>query len=471
MANRFWVNDDADNDANVAANWSATSGGSGGAGVPTGSDDVVLDSAVNDNCTLTANFACLSLSINLTGGYTGQFDAVTFDLAIGTGTVDFTTSQANKILMGSGTWTCDGNWISSPMGGSAFLQETADLVMTGTSKNLTLNSNEGRNARNATIAAGATITTTGGGLIQPLTVANGGALTINTGSLTTGGNSTVGTSCTVDGTGTWVIKNGANITSLGSAVAVDVTFQRANDIAAGTYSGAVQFSGAGASNTMTFLGDVVFTGAVTVGQSNNVLTFANSVNNPDITIQGAFDLTPVGGSVTWTKGTGTITISGSSSQNIDFNGETIEDLTINKSAGDLVMMGGFITDVFTGTSTGSGDFDPNGQDIESVGDCSWAAAFLFDTASAATMNACTFTVGGNFTADGQTLNATATWALEVTGTAVASGVGAVAYSNATGFTEITATGWTDNGNNTNWNLGAAPSGNPWYSYYQEQLAA
>jgi hypothetical protein len=159
------------------------------------------------------------------------------------------------------------------------------------------------------------------------------------------------------------------------------------------------------------------------------------------------------GAATWTKGTGTITFSGGLPQAIDFQGLTIEDMVVNKSAGAITIGDNFTTDSFTGTSTGAGDFDPNEKTITVTGDCNWAAAFTFDGIGDDVMNGSDWQIGGNFTCDGQTLPATASWDLDITGTAVASGIGDVAYSTA-GGTAITATGWTDNENNSGWIFGA-----------------
>ena len=87
-------------------------------------------------------------------------------------------------------------------------------------------------------------------------------------------------------------------------------------------------------------------------------------------------------------------------------------------------------------------FDPNGQALTIDGNCDWAATFDF-VADADAMNGCTWDIGGNFTADGQTLNATATWYLYVDGTANARGMGEVEYCDASdgaGSTEIDASG-------------------------------
>ena len=119
------------------------------------------------------------------------------------------------------------------------------------------------------------------------------------------------------------------------------------------------------------------------------------------------------------------------------------------------MTGGVTCDYFLGTSTGMGDFDPNGQTIVTAGNCDWAAAFLFDSA-ADCLNGCVWTVGGNWTADAQDLNATAKWDLDVTGTAVAANEGNVEYCEADGGEEIDASAgpWVIDGNTLNWNVGA-----------------
>jgi len=84
-ANRYWVATSA-GDWNSAANWSTTSGGSGGASVPGSGDDVFFTSARNGNCTLNAGVNVASMNL---GGYTG------------------TIAQASgiSVTVGSGGWT------------------------------------------------------------------------------------------------------------------------------------------------------------------------------------------------------------------------------------------------------------------------------------------------------------------------------------------------------------------------------
>lgn len=66
MASRFWVGGTGNWDASTTTNWSATSGGAGGASVPTSSDSVTFDSASNGTdytVTITATANCLSLTV------------------------------------------------------------------------------------------------------------------------------------------------------------------------------------------------------------------------------------------------------------------------------------------------------------------------------------------------------------------------------------------------------------------------
>ena len=54
MANKFWVGGTGTWDATTTTNWSLTSGGAGGAAVPTSADAVIIDSlSGTGTCTMT----------------------------------------------------------------------------------------------------------------------------------------------------------------------------------------------------------------------------------------------------------------------------------------------------------------------------------------------------------------------------------------------------------------------------------
>lgn len=69
MANRYWVGGTGTWDASNTANWSATSGGAGGASVPTSADGAIFNASSGAGvCTIAAVVPCLFM---YTSGYTG----------------------------------------------------------------------------------------------------------------------------------------------------------------------------------------------------------------------------------------------------------------------------------------------------------------------------------------------------------------------------------------------------------------
>ena len=96
---RIW-DGDTNTDWDTDANWSGDT-------VPQAGENVVFDATDVTNCSLDVNTANLA-SINFAAGYTGTFDAVTFDVTVA-GTV---TMASTRIDMGDGTWTCAGVWDS-----------------------------------------------------------------------------------------------------------------------------------------------------------------------------------------------------------------------------------------------------------------------------------------------------------------------------------------------------------------------
>ena len=89
MANRYWVGGTANWDATAGTKWALTSGGPGGASVPTSSDDVYFDNN-SGNGTVTTNYnspTCHSLiCTGFTGTLTGVYDIFLYgDLVLGSG--------------------------------------------------------------------------------------------------------------------------------------------------------------------------------------------------------------------------------------------------------------------------------------------------------------------------------------------------------------------------------------------------
>lgn len=111
-ANRYWVGGTGNWDASTTTHWSATSGGGGGASVPTLADNVYFNAASNATAytvTITAEASCANLSVanpasgvlTLAGSSDLSVDG-DFELASGmtnsyTGTISFTTSSESYI--------------------------------------------------------------------------------------------------------------------------------------------------------------------------------------------------------------------------------------------------------------------------------------------------------------------------------------------------------------------------------------
>jgi hypothetical protein len=142
MANRYWVGGNAAWDGTVGTKWATTSGGSGGASVPTSTDDVFFDAASGAiTCTIsTGNTGAKSItctgftgdltgtaSLSVSGGITlvaGMTYSYTGALSlIGTGTV----TSAGKTL---GNTTVNGAGITVTLGGNTTLGATLIFTLT-----------------------------------------------------------------------------------------------------------------------------------------------------------------------------------------------------------------------------------------------------------------------------------------------------------------------------------------------------
>ena len=136
MADRFWVGGTANWDATAGTKWATTSGGAGGASVPTSADDVYFDAASSGTVTITSGRA---KSINCTG-FTGTL--------AGTGTMTVSGSVTLSAGMGythTGTMTINGSGTIISAGkqlcdiainGSGISVVMGDALTTGSSRNL-----------------------------------------------------------------------------------------------------------------------------------------------------------------------------------------------------------------------------------------------------------------------------------------------------------------------------------------------
>ncbi len=77
-ASRYWVSSSSGN-WNAPSNWSATSGGTGGATVPSASDQVYFNNLKNGNCTINSTVNVFGLNID---GYSGTITNTTYAITV-----------------------------------------------------------------------------------------------------------------------------------------------------------------------------------------------------------------------------------------------------------------------------------------------------------------------------------------------------------------------------------------------------
>lgn len=114
MANRYWVGGTGSWNGSNTVNWSATSGGAGGASIPTAADDVFFN-ASSGTGTATVSASRVAKSINCTG-YTGTLDI---------------SSSSNLTLSGSATFSSGMTFTTTGISPIITFNATATLTSAG----------------------------------------------------------------------------------------------------------------------------------------------------------------------------------------------------------------------------------------------------------------------------------------------------------------------------------------------------
>jgi len=366
----FWVDDDVDGLFNNANNWSSSSGGAGGLGVPTLQDKIVFDGGNVTNCRL--NLAMTVGEIDMQAAYTGTIDGATDDLSHAiTGDV---TLDGTRFDMGDGTWTVSGNWDNVDV--TTFNRNLSTLVMDGTSKNIVtgfaptfhhITFSGTITIPNAPIASSVqfhgTCTVSGtldievGRQIRTIT---DGAVFTGAGTVTGSGVYRAGADTTYSFNGTYTAAELRLDESTTLTVAPTIDSALVTFLVSGSGNKTLTF----AAGTTTFTGDVIFN--VNAANTNTV---ANNTNNPNLVFEGDVTLTETVGTLTWTKGTGTITFSGTTvTQTITTLNKGLEDFVMNKASGTVVIVDNTTTESLTLTA-GIWDAATNDPNFTIAGDC------------------------------------------------------------------------------------------------------
>lgn len=296
MANRFWVGGNANWDATAGTKWATTSGGAGGAAVPTTADDVFLDNgAGTGNVTIPASTTVSCRSLNCTG-YTKilTFAATTSNITCGDGTAGASNvallfvSGMTLTLTGVGTITCQST------------SATQQTITGGTKTlpNITING-----AGSSYIAGDALVGT-------------GATFTLSSGTWDNGGfNSSYGLwSITGSVARTWKMSGSAiTATSVGNAWNANVTTNlTASDL---NSSGSITLSGSGSIlGAANFLGGGLTYNSVTC-QSIGVSVISGANTYANLTISGGASAASEMRIAATQTVTGTLTLNGNSITN------------------------------------------------------------------------------------------------------------------------------------------------------------
>ncbi|HSE56972.1 MAG TPA: hypothetical protein VLB02_02725, partial [Candidatus Paceibacterota bacterium] len=243
-ASRYWVGGTGTWDQSTTTHWSASSGGSGGASVPTASDDVFIDSSSGSG-TITVSATAPMLSLDFTG-YTGTF-------------------------AGSAATTISG---SLTLGAGMTLTYTGNITFNATSGSRTITSN------GKSLASSVTFNGTGGTwAIQDTFVTTQGIVlvagTLNLNNFNTTSSSFVGTGTGVRtltmGSGTWTLSGSGIVWDIENAsVTPDITFNaNTSTIKVTNTSGAVTFRGGSHTYNKLWFSKGADTNSITITGSAN----------------------------------------------------------------------------------------------------------------------------------------------------------------------------------------------------------
>ena len=234
MPNRYWVGGTANWDNTAGTKWSATSGGAGGASVPTTADDVFFDASSGAG-TVTVNQLTVSAgSLNCTGF---------------TGTINGAGSNSNISCVGNIT-------LNSTMG---FGSGSLGLIITGTSTLISAT----KEASRTTVNSGGVLTLgdafAGSTSFDTITVNSGGTLTTSNFNVTVGTfvvNGTVNLGSSTITVSTWEFSGGTLNAGTSNIVVVGGASGSLTSGAATYYR--LELTSTGASVTHTFNGSCSF---------------------------------------------------------------------------------------------------------------------------------------------------------------------------------------------------------------------
>lgn len=504
MSDLYWVNDASTGLWHNSNNWASTPGGTGGAGIPGTGDIAHFTSDCNDNCSLDNHITVGGLDI--ASGYGGKFDALSYNVT-GDDGANFQLDISYSLDMGSGTWSLtNGDFDTTNATAYKINGETSTIEFNGTCKwNITQAHNYAHH--NFKVNSGAVVekpttsyyyfnfsgcmTITGKlifyhsdviylqGTSAELKLQSGGEiyigsaafswqiLLIGTGNfpgitewasdftLTNAGGASLDICTTTPGT---------HSCNLATANAQDVEMDIYTQAASGTLTirfgsgvhnfGEVRFRTSGTAGNLVL--DLSTNDVTSVSVETELDWYISSGGNIEVDATGKSpvwylsgivkdSMTGVGALI-WKSGNANPEIVSDGTANVtwDWDNVSIGPVEMDKPSGYLRLTDDFHCESLTLTD---GQFIPYGVTITVDEDCDIASGVTFGELAGSIWN-----IGGDWTADGNTMTGTSTWYLNVAGSTWAAGTGYVSYSDASGGSPIYAFDgpWTDGDNNDNW---------------------
>ena len=276
-------------------------------GTATGLEEIEEDKA-GGGITLTGDLDGTLLTLT-----DGDFDAATFDVDM---SGDIICDNADTLDLGSGTWTLAGDFDYKDV--TTLDRGTSEVVMTGTADLIVKST---AYLYDLTIQAGAVVTMPAGSdsfLYIAATCTINGSFEVVSGKKAFGfGTSSVGNSGVLTGAGFFHVAGSGDLTPQNGTVNVAslIIYRPVTTavLAPATYDSAlveVQVDAAAAYTLRLSSGTYVFNGDVELENTNagGSLTLDLATNNPDINFGADVLLDEQAGTITWTRGTGTITV-------------------------------------------------------------------------------------------------------------------------------------------------------------------
>jgi len=251
------------------------------------------------------------------------------------------------------SWNVATNW-STTSGGSG------DGQVPGTNDDAEFDANSGNCTQDVNNDFVNSLTTTSG-YTGTLTIASslfcdGGGCTLNGGTISVSSDKFLRA-----GDAGFVVGSGATLTGDGLVILRKATAGTATYNYSGTFGCDVAIDRDSADWTLQFSGATTFEKYFKdTGNGSSSLTIDG--NDQNITFKGDVDININGGTVSWSAGNGTITFSGDTTQEVNFNGEETEAWDID-TTGTVQLTGAVDPDNITITA---GTLDVNGQSVETT---------------------------------------------------------------------------------------------------------